>query len=133
MQVGSQFGLIGVLLTSAATSGQKADIRAHVAFTNITLRTASSTNVVWQSSIDITTNFVADFAAANEQVIFSHPDNCLKTVVTELTRQLAAALQTNTVTIPPPLPASAPTSPTNSTPNPPPPTIAPDPPAALRP
>ncbi len=91
------FSLAGVLVTMGATAREKTEIQASVDLQSITLRLASSTDVVWQSSINISTNFEAHFSEADEPVVFVHPDNCLKAAVTELIHQMAAALQTNTV------------------------------------
>jgi hypothetical protein len=107
------FGLAGALVTIGATSGQKTEIQADVDLQSIKLRPASSTDVVWQSSISISTNFGAHFSEADTPMVFFHPDHCLKIAVTELIRQMATALQTNTVravtsplAVEPPVPAA---------------------------
>jgi hypothetical protein len=91
------FSLAGALVTMGATAGEKTEIQARVNLQKITLRPASSTDVVWQTSISMSTNFSAHFSQADAPMVFFHPDRCLKTAVTELIRQMAAALQTNAV------------------------------------
>jgi hypothetical protein len=62
--------------------------------------------VVWHGSVNISTNFTAHFSEADAPRVFFHPDVCLKTAVTELIRQMAAAIQTNTVSAVPSPPAA---------------------------
>jgi osmotically-inducible protein OsmY len=85
-------GLIGALLTSGATAGQKTDIKATVSLRDVTLREIGSTNVLWHDTITVSTNFTAHFSAADEPAVFNHADNCLKQAVTELIQNLAKTI-----------------------------------------
>jgi hypothetical protein len=87
---------IGVALTSAATSGEKTEIRATVTLRDLTLRDAASTNVLWHDTITVSTNFTDHWSAADEEAVFQHADNCLKSAVEELIHLLAEALKGKT-------------------------------------
>ena len=85
--------LIGVGLTSVATANEKTEIRATVTLRDLTLRDTVSTNIPWQDSITVSTNFTAHWSAADEEAVFQYPDNCLKSAVGELIHRLAEALE----------------------------------------
>ena len=88
--------LIGVAITSSATAGEKSEVRATVTLRDLTLRDAASTNVLWQDTITVSTNFTDHWSAADEEAVFQHADNCLKSAVEELIHRLAAALKEKT-------------------------------------
>ena len=88
--------LVGVGLTSAATAGQKTEIRTTVTLRDLTLRDSASTNVLWHDTITVSTNFTAHWSAADEEVVFQHADDCLKSAVGELIHRLAEALKGKT-------------------------------------
>ncbi|MBI5387162.1 MAG: hypothetical protein HZA90_21040 [Verrucomicrobia bacterium] len=94
--VSAGFGAIGYLLGAAATSGSKTEIRVSVKMDDLKL-TGKSGEVLWQDSISIRTNFPAHFQAADTSAVFTHSDNALKSIVTEMIRRIGNTLATNQV------------------------------------
>ena len=92
--VAAGFGLIGALVGAASTAGSETEIRVSVKLDDVKL-TGKSGDTYWKDSIGSTTNFTAHFNNAAEAVVFTHADEALKAVVTEMIQRIGASLSTN--------------------------------------
>lgn len=84
----------GAPMAAGFTAGQETEIRVTIELTDLRLADLSRAQPVWQDSIVINTNFPVHWMAADQDLMFNHPDHCLKQAVTELIRRLAAIPQT---------------------------------------
>jgi hypothetical protein len=91
---------VGMGIAMIATSGEKSEVHAEVTLGDLQLQDASTTNLVWQNTINEGTNFVGHWLAGDTAKVFDHADNCLKTAVSELIRQLAEKLEHNSTPAP---------------------------------
>ncbi|MFO1477238.1 MAG: hypothetical protein U1F98_11365 [Verrucomicrobiota bacterium] len=90
------FGLLGAVVGSVSTSGMTSQVRVMVKIDNLTLATREG-EAVWQNNLVLTNNFTAHYTAADPIMVFQHPDDGLKTLVTGLIRELGASTLTNRI------------------------------------
>jgi hypothetical protein len=93
------FGLIGALLGSAATAGEKTLILAQVELRDVTLEEVSSGRVLWRDTIQSATDSTAYFGEASEPIVYKHADVCLKRAVSEMITKIAETLRSSASTI----------------------------------
>lgn len=95
--IGIIFIPIGPIVFNAigngVTSGEKTEIQAAVTLRDMSLKSVSSTNVLWHNTINVNTSFVGHWANATPFCVFQHPDNCLRTAVNEMIQQIGTALK----------------------------------------
>jgi hypothetical protein len=88
------FGLIGAIVGSASTAGMKTEVRVAAKIDDLNLTTISGKSL-WRNSLGTSTNFNAHFSQAGSSIVFRHPDDALKRIVTDLIRELGNSSLTN--------------------------------------
>jgi hypothetical protein len=84
--------LIGNLIGAGITAGAKTDVEASVSLKDMTLRPVGGTQVLWQDTINVRTNFTAHWSHAYPLNVMKHADNCLQPAVNEMIQQVGKTL-----------------------------------------